>query len=640
MTTRIGGIVVDIDARLAKLEKELARGNRELKKFEQNATASGSRIETGLVGISKGVGTLVGVLGGLGVAFAATELIGFGRDALAMGDDLATAADQVGIGVERFQTLRQVFRELEVDGESFDKAMMRLSTTLGDVQSGATNEATKAFDKMGITARILSGEIDSTDELLDAIADSAKRFGTEAEFTAAVVDIFGRRGGVELAAALRIGSDGIHGMEDDIRRLGTVLTEEQINKLADANESIDKFAQTAKYGFAIFAAASIDALQRAGSELDWWEERMYGAWQQLGNLSGLGSPRGVNEIVKAGQMRDSVDPVSGDDVSRRLGFSPGRIKFDPPKVPMARAGGGGVPRRPGGGGGGAVREADSFARTMAELTRRTADARMEYTALNQQWDSVTVVDAKMRAEALRIEQEHGTKWTALQREQYRAASEDLRALAVQTELARVNQEKFNGALAVDADDLPLVNGLEAEVEKLAGKLPDLRSVWDVAFADMDDAQGVAFDGLTRNLEGAILGFQSLEDAAANFAKQLLSMALQAFVFKPLGMALGIPGFANGTDYAPGGLALVGEEGPELVNLPRGSQVIPNDRLRMMTNPRIMSVGSAGAGVVNQTINMRGAVDLATRAETYRLAGTTKNATQEALRQQRRRSGQG
>jgi hypothetical protein len=37
----------------------------------------------------------------------------------------------------------------------------------------------------------------------------------------------------------------------------------------------------------------------------------------------------------------------------------------------------------------------------------------------------------------------------------------------------------------------------------------------------------------------------------------------------------IPGFANGTDSAPGGLALVGERGPEIVNLPRGAQVIPN-----------------------------------------------------------------
>lgn len=34
----------------------------------------------------------------------------------------------------------------------------------------------------------------------------------------------------------------------------------------------------------------------------------------------------------------------------------------------------------------------------------------------------------------------------------------------------------------------------------------------------------------------------------------------------------IPGFARGTNFAPGGVALVGEKGPELVNLPRGSQV--------------------------------------------------------------------
>lgn len=40
----------------------------------------------------------------------------------------------------------------------------------------------------------------------------------------------------------------------------------------------------------------------------------------------------------------------------------------------------------------------------------------------------------------------------------------------------------------------------------------------------------------------------------------------------------LPGYAEGTDYHPGGLAVVGEKGPELVNLPRGSQVIPNAKL--------------------------------------------------------------
>jgi len=40
-------------------------------------------------------------------------------------------------------------------------------------------------------------------------------------------------------------------------------------------------------------------------------------------------------------------------------------------------------------------------------------------------------------------------------------------------------------------------------------------------------------------------------------------------------------FATGTDYAPGGMAWVGERGPELVNLPRGSQVIPADKSARM-----------------------------------------------------------
>ena len=46
---------------------------------------------------------------------------------------------------------------------------------------------------------------------------------------------------------------------------------------------------------------------------------------------------------------------------------------------------------------------------------------------------------------------------------------------------------------------------------------------------------------------------------------------------------GIPSFQRGTDFAPGGMALVGEGGPELVNLPRGAQVINNQQTRNIVN---------------------------------------------------------
>lgn len=46
-----------------------------------------------------------------------------------------------------------------------------------------------------------------------------------------------------------------------------------------------------------------------------------------------------------------------------------------------------------------------------------------------------------------------------------------------------------------------------------------------------------------------------------------------------------PGFANGTHSAPGGLSWVNERGPELIDLPQGSRVIPAPLSRLMTQER-------------------------------------------------------
>lgn len=68
----------------------------------------------------------------------------------------------------------------------------------------------------------------------------------------------------------------------------------------------------------------------------------------------------------------------------------------------------------------------------------------------------------------------------------------------------------------------------------------------------------------------------------------------------------IPGFARGTSFAPGGIALVGERGPELVNLPRGSEVIPNNRLRAEMNERS---GGGGPTVTIQQMVVQDATDI-------------------------------
>lgn len=71
-------------------------------------------------------------------------------------------------------------------------------------------------------------------------------------------------------------------------------------------------------------------------------------------------------------------------------------------------------------------------------------------------------------------------------------------------------------------------------------------------------------------------------------------------FKPIGAQAtlaasgGITGlFADGTNYAPGGMAIVGERGPELVNLPQGSQVFNTNRSAQMMGGSNDNAASAG-----------------------------------------------
>lgn len=60
----------------------------------------------------------------------------------------------------------------------------------------------------------------------------------------------------------------------------------------------------------------------------------------------------------------------------------------------------------------------------------------------------------------------------------------------------------------------------------------------------------------------------------------------------------IPGFAGGTNFAPGGLAWVGEQGPELVALPRGSQVFDSGESKRMSD----DLGESGAQPISISIS--------------------------------------
>lgn len=91
----------------------------------------------------------------------------------------------------------------------------------------------------------------------------------------------------------------------------------------------------------------------------------------------------------------------------------------------------------------------------------------------------------------------------------------------------------------------------------------------------------------------------------------------------------IPRLAMGTLSFPGGLAMVGEEGPELAYLPRGARVYPHGQTERMLDG--MGDGEAGL-VVNATVQQHNVASFGTPAEIRRAAQMLAPAIVEALRQ--------
>lgn len=95
--------------------------------------------------------------------------------------------------------------------------------------------------------------------------------------------------------------------------------------------------------------------------------------------------------------------------------------------------------------------------------------------------------------------------------------------------------------------------------------------------------------------GAAGGGGGLLSALSGIGRSIFASSGQ---FANAWMSGGIGLYANGTNNAPGGLSIVGERGPELLNLPQGSGVMSNHKLMEALNDNRSQSGPSGAGTLN------------------------------------------
>ncbi|TPW26046.1 phage tail tape measure protein [Pararhizobium mangrovi] len=119
------------------------------------------------------------------------------------------------------------------------------------------------------------------------------------------------------------------------------------------------------------------------------------------------------------------------------------------------------------------------------------------------------------------------------------------------------------------------DGVKGVFSSFRGAIEQGKSIWkafgDAAQSVLDKIIGKIEDQLSTSITNALFSAKGSGSSGGGLFGSIFSGVGHLF------------GFANGTNYAPGGPALVGERGPEIVNLPRGSQVVPNHHLRAAAN---------------------------------------------------------
>ena len=169
-----------------------------------------------------GVATKVGTFGVLAVGAVNAFGVSTGKTI----DELGRMARAAGVPTDRFSRLASATRLLGGDVNDLSSGLKDLSDKIIEAAKDSESGAGKAFRQLGLDVRKSNGDIKSTEEMLNEVADALARVPSDTLRTSAAIDIFGGSA-ANLMPLLEKGAAGIEEYARQADRLGTVVTEAQ-----------------------------------------------------------------------------------------------------------------------------------------------------------------------------------------------------------------------------------------------------------------------------------------------------------------------------------------------------------------------------------------------------------------------------
>ncbi|MGY3607677.1 MULTISPECIES: hypothetical protein [unclassified Bradyrhizobium] len=585
-------LVVALSAQLTRFEKDMQRAG-------DIADRQASQIEDRFSRLNPFAGTFLGNFAADFARKGFDQAIDFVKDLTRRFTELDATAKLVGVSMNDIFGVQQAAGKAGAPVDDVTASLRNLAVLLDQLQRGEKNSLSELFDANPQALKGVNVQALNLQQTFALVADLVQNARTEIQ----KIDLAKAAGQSEtMVKFLEQGGEAVTYLSKN-----AAAAAPDLQAIADSAKAFDEAWKTAVQNVKGYLAQHLfdfikTDLQDVISLLD-LAVRFLGLFK--GGLIDTQAAAAASDIAKASEAlkafqsrRTQVDESAGLDTSagaRDDRRGPARVIINGQGTSTLDRNRGlsNVPLKSTGGD-----TQDSFDRTEEQITRHTASLRADTIAVSQN----NAAQAQLRAEfqllnAIRkdegeVTQEQIDRYTELRASM--SAIEALQQSGIQ--LTKEHADAFLTAASNVGQATAAFDAARESVGKINSASATLGSALGNSFAD------AALEA--KNLNDVLLNLlKTLARAGINSFANAIFAAPSSGGLSPAASFLKgiIPGFAGGTDSAPGGLAWVGENGKELLNLPKGTQVIPNIRARNMV----------GGNTVQNMINVGGDVSQAT-----------------------------
>lgn len=558
-------------------------------------------------GISQKLSKNLLVISAAAGAVAGAIAVGVKRQ-LNAADDMSKAAQKFGVPIEELSKLAYAADLSGVSLNTLGTGLRGLSKNI------AGNEA--RFAKLGVSVRNAQGVIRPTTEIVADLADVFAKMPDGAEKSALAMQLFGKSG-AELLPLLNTGAAGIKSMTDEAQAMGLVITEETGRAAEQFNDNLSRLSTTTTGLFRIITAELAPVL----AKLTDFVVECAGAFQNLspemrtfiaavGGLSLALGPFLIGLKLVIGSIGMLLSPVMLA-VYAIAGIAAAFVYWDE----IMEALRGGIGNLVDNGLRGLLQALGYTQEEIAAAMVTFWQIMEPLTAVKDMFVSLAAGGFQLAVD-LRQAAEDSYTWVTTKFEELIAWLEALPGRMVEiganiiqgladgirsrwesvksairtadTEMKQTFQEDWmiqSPSKVTEEYGKNIAEGLAAGIQQGQGivgqAISTLNSTAQGAMKGIGNLGERIGDMFATAATNVLTGVQSLREAVTQLIGQIAQLFINS-AMKQLfgnifgGLNLGVPGYATGTMSAARGLAMVGEEGPELVNF-RGGERVYNAR---------------------------------------------------------------